>query len=63
MDKHKRNKHLFYALFAVNVHSHNAHQLGICASMEGEKEKVRERDTKIISKTCKDPHYHILFGE
>ena len=30
--------------------------------MERKEEGVRERDTKRQSETCKDTHYHILFG-
>ena len=33
---------LINILVAVNAHSHNAHQLGICASIEREREQEKE---------------------
>ena len=41
----KLNIVLINNLFAINAHPNDAHQSGICVSMEREKE-MRERDTK-----------------
>ena len=59
--------------FAVNAQSHNAHEFGFCALMEGdrgskrERERLRESKRKRLeerdSESCKDMHHHILFGD